>query len=160
MTRTRQFCPDAALESVLSIFRLKGYKNCSMADIVEASGVARYGLYQEFGDKDELYRTVLKRYQDMMNSGFLANLRLLDAGFDAITEHFDSILTMIEQGNRDGCFACQAASERAYEDPQVDAIVRDTFSLLESAYKNALSNAIAAGDVRNMPRDPKIQIVD
>ncbi len=64
MARTREFNPDAALESAVNLFWLKGYNACSMADVVEDSGVARYGLYQEFGDKDVLYRAALKRYRN------------------------------------------------------------------------------------------------
>lgn len=152
MARTREFNPDAVLESAVNLFWLKGYNACSIADVCEDSGVARYGLYQEFGDKDVLYRAALQRYRKMVN-GILQNLRTPDASFAEIVGHFEFFLTLLKQGNRRGCLACQAAIERARDDPEVAAIVRDIFDDIKSACENALRNAVAAGEVRNLPLD-------
>ncbi len=151
MTRTREFNSDEALDSALNLFWLKGYQGCSMADVVEDSGVARYGLYQEFGDKDELYRAALGRYRTLIQTQFLSGLQGSDAGLAAIEAQFENFLTMARQGNRKGCLACQAAIERAGEDAEVAAIVRRIFGDMKSGYRNALRNALAVGDVRDLP---------
>ena len=50
MARSREFKPETVLDAALDLFWRKGYKACSMADVVKSSGVARYGLYQTFRD--------------------------------------------------------------------------------------------------------------
>ena len=64
MARTRTFDPMTLLDTAVELFWVKGYGNCSMDDVVAASGVARYGIYQQFGDKNALYRAALSRYHE------------------------------------------------------------------------------------------------
>ena len=55
MPRTREFDPDQALEQALGLFWQRGYADTSMEDLVEVTGVSRYGLYGAFGNKRELF---------------------------------------------------------------------------------------------------------
>ena len=49
MVRTRTFDPSTALSQAVALFSSKGYSETSMEDIVQATGVSRYGLYGTFG---------------------------------------------------------------------------------------------------------------
>ena len=71
MPRSREFRPEEVLDAALELFWSKGYKACSMADVVKESGVARYGLYQAFKDKDQLYYATLKRYHQRLHDYFI-----------------------------------------------------------------------------------------
>lgn len=138
---------DAALE----LFWRKGYKSCSMADVVRKSGVARYGLYQAFKDKDQLYCAALKRYQQKLRNLFIAPFQQDKADYHSLLEHFDMILEQLENGTHDGCFAHQAAIERAAMDADVNLIVNDIFAEIKQGYRTMIENGIAAGQIRNMP---------
>jgi TetR/AcrR family transcriptional repressor of nem operon len=153
MARTREFNPDAALDSAVELFWVKGYAACSVADVVADSGVARYGLYQEFGDKDELFRAALKRYRSIVGSTFLELLNAPRAGLPEIINHFENFIDMMDSGERRGCMACQAAMDRAQEDPQVADIVKGTMTDVRMAFRHALSNALTQKQIRQLPID-------
>ena len=153
MPRTREFKPDSVIDAALDLFWRKGYKACSMADVVKQSGVARYGLYQAFKDKDQLYCAALKRYRQKVSDLMLKPFRRQDksADYNTLIEHFDLMLSELENGQHDGCFAHQAAIERAAKDPNVDRIVRDFFNEAKDSYRVIIQNAVQAGQIRDLP---------
>jgi len=61
--RPRQFDVDTALDQALGVFWEKGYEGASLADLTQAMGVNRPSLYAAFGNKEELYRKALDRYE-------------------------------------------------------------------------------------------------
>lgn len=151
MARSRTFDPTEALEGALHVFWEKGYQATSVADVVKRTGVARYGLYQAFGDKDDLYRAALARYKIMVRDEMLAGLKVTGAGLDAIHAHFGKLQTAMQNGDKKGCLACLAAIERAEEDPEVAKIVTDTITEMKVAFAHALGNALSRGEVRKLP---------
>lgn len=144
---------DTLLDSALELFWRKGYKACSMADVVKETGVARYGLYQAFKDKDQLYCATLRRYHERVRNRFIKPLSKQRSGFIALNEHFNRILEQLETGKHDGCFAHQAAIERGGKDKNVDLIVNSIFKETEEVYRSMLNNAIEDGHVRSLPID-------
>ena len=75
MNRARAFDPATALGQVVDLFSSKGYSDTSMEDIVQATGVSRYGLYGTFGNKRELFEQALEEYAERL--GKRLYLRLL-----------------------------------------------------------------------------------
>ena len=73
--RKRTFDPTTTLDAAMELFWAHGYHNCSIADVVAASGVARYGVYQEFGDKNALYRAALQRYRELAAANLKTQLK-------------------------------------------------------------------------------------
>ena len=65
--REREFDRQEALVSAMNLFWRKGYNDTSVQDLVEETGVARSGLYGEFGDKHELFLAALDQYQDIVH---------------------------------------------------------------------------------------------
>jgi AcrR family transcriptional regulator len=63
MGRHREFKLDDALDAALLVFWNKGYEGTSFSDLVEATNVARPGLYSAFGNKEELFYKVIERYE-------------------------------------------------------------------------------------------------
>ncbi|MFV2089121.1 MAG: TetR/AcrR family transcriptional regulator [Pseudomonadales bacterium] len=153
MVRTREFDPDTALDSALEVFWIKGYNACSVADVVAETGVARYGLYQEFGDKDDLFRAALERYRSLATDLFLKPLHAPEAGRAEINAHFENFISMMEAGDRRGCMACQAAMDRAQQDPGVAEIVDKTMADMRDAFRHVLANALKNNEMRRLPLD-------
>ena len=151
MARLREFKPECVLDAALDLFWRKGYKACSMADVVKQSGVARYGLYQAFKDKDQLYCATLRRYKERLREKFIKPLSSRRSDYKSLVEHFDMILEQLEQGDHQGCFAHQAAIERAGQDQDVNRIVNGIFEEVKQEYRLILVNAVADAEVRDMP---------
>ena len=61
--RTRQFDVDEALDRALEVFWARGYEGASLTDLTEAMGINRPSLYAAFGNKEQLFRKALDRYQ-------------------------------------------------------------------------------------------------
>ncbi|MFT4635905.1 MAG: TetR/AcrR family transcriptional repressor of nem operon [Arenicella sp.] len=151
MARPRGFKPETVLDAALDLFWKKGYKACSMADVVKNSGVARYGVYQAFKDKDQLYCATLHRYKERLRERFIKPFCSQRSDYSSLIEHFDLVLEQLEQGEHQGCFAHQAAIERAGQDQNVNVIVNSIFEESKDTYRLILKNAIADDDVRDMP---------
>jgi AcrR family transcriptional regulator len=64
MGRPREFEIDEALDSALELFWRKGYEGTSLSDLTDAMGITRPSLYAAFGNKEELFRKALDRYDD------------------------------------------------------------------------------------------------
>jgi AcrR family transcriptional regulator len=79
MSRHTEFDREEALTGAMRVFWKKGYANTSIADLVEETGVARYGWYTAFGDKDEIFVAALEHYREYLNGAYLNKLRAADA---------------------------------------------------------------------------------
>src|SRR5246127_5225258 len=61
--RPRAFDPDVALERAMHVFWAKGYEGASLSDLTRAMRINRPSLYAAFGNKEQLFRKALGRYQ-------------------------------------------------------------------------------------------------
>jgi AcrR family transcriptional regulator len=53
---------EKALDRAMRVFWQKGYEGASLTDLTKAMGINRPSLYAAFGDKQQLFRQVLDRY--------------------------------------------------------------------------------------------------
>ena len=61
--RVRQFDADEALDRALEVFWARGYEGATLEELTAAMGVNRPSLYAAFGNKEQLFRKALDRYQ-------------------------------------------------------------------------------------------------
>ena len=61
--RPREFDTEQALDRAMELFWSNGYEGTSLSDLTHALGVTRPSLYAAFGNKEALFRTVLKCYE-------------------------------------------------------------------------------------------------
>ena len=50
--RYKEYNPNSVLEKSIPLFWEHGFGGCAIKEIVEATGVNRFSLYQEFEDKE------------------------------------------------------------------------------------------------------------
>lgn len=60
--RPRKTDPKDVLEVAMMTFWRKGYDGTSLQDLVDATGMAKPGLYATFGDKEALYEKTMTHY--------------------------------------------------------------------------------------------------
>lgn len=144
----KSFDRDTVLQQSMALFWRKGFKRLSMADIVAATGASRYGLYDEFGDKRDLYLSCLDWYTDYLITGLLGELGSEAAGLEALRAYRDRILAGLDIGDNAsmGCFMCAAAAEQSAE-PAVRERARAHFARVEAALATAFENARDAGEI-------------
>ncbi len=149
MARTKSFDEDAVLEQAAQLFWERGYEGTSLADLEAHLGLGRQSLYNAFGDKHGLFLKALDRYRrDIGEPGFAA-LTAPGAGLGAIRKFFRWSMDMLTvPGPRHGCMVANTILERGSQD--ADALLRCNQSreALERAFRRALAQAKAEGDVR------------
>jgi len=60
--RHRNFDKDIALDAAVELFWTNGYLGTSLSDLTSAMGINKPSLYSAFGNKEELFKSVLNRY--------------------------------------------------------------------------------------------------
>lgn len=150
MVRTRTFDPNTALTAAVDLFTSKGYSETSMEDLVQATGVSRYGLYGTFGNKRELFEQALDRYADGM--GRRSFLRLLEPGASLgdIRQIFrERIEDMFSVECRKGCLFIHTAMELAPKDDDLKGVLAKFMKRISRAFAVGLESAQAQGEVRS-----------
>jgi len=148
MNRARTFDPHAALSQVVDLFSSKGYSETSMEDIVQTTGVSRYGLYGTFGNKRELFEQALERYAEGM--GKQSFLRLLEPGasLDHIRAIFDErVADMCCAEEHKGCLFIHTAMELAPQDEELRGVLQRLMKRMSKAFAIGLDSAKGRGEV-------------
>ena len=148
MNRTRTFDPSTALGQVVDLFSSKGYSETSMEDIVQTTGVSRYGLYGTFGNKRELFEQALEQYAEGM--GKRSFLRLLEPG--ASLDHIRTIFTervadMCGSDERKGCLFIHTAMELAPQDDELRGVLQRFMKRMSKAFAIGLDSAKGRGEI-------------
>ena len=149
MNRARTFDPTTALGQVVDLFSAKGYSETSMQDIVQTTGVSRYGLYGTFGNKRELFEQALEQYAEGM--GKRSFLRLLEPGasLDHIRKIFEErVADMCSTKERKGCLFIHTAMELAPQDEELRGVLKRFMKRMSKAFAIGLDSAKGRGEIR------------
>jgi AcrR family transcriptional regulator len=141
MARTREFNDDKVKDALRDVFWQGGFDGTSYTDIMKATGLQKGSLYAAFGDKRALYQVALTRYNDADVSAGVTMLRNDSLGaLERIGLLLDSTVngTKSKQG-RWGCLLCNAATEVAPTDKEVETTVKASMDRLFKAIDHVLS---------------------
>ncbi len=156
MVRARAFDPATTLSQVVDLFSSKGYSDTSMEDIVQATGVSRYGIYGTFGNKRELFEQALEQYAESM--GKKSFLRLLEP--NASLQHIRAIFQEriddlcgdehIQSCDREykGCLFVHTAMELAPQDEELRGVLQRFMKRISKAFSIGLDSAKGRGEIR------------
>ncbi|WP_395577035.1 TetR/AcrR family transcriptional regulator [Streptomyces sp. BK79] len=156
MARTKEFDPDAALQSALELFWRRGYEATSMADLVDHLGIGRASIYATFGNKHELYLKAMDRYTETRDQLLLAELSQPGPALPAVRAMVRRIAAEAAspQGRMNGCFVTNTAAELAPHDPAAARRVEISWEHVETPLHSALVRAQAQGELPG-DRDPR-----
>lgn len=148
MARTREFCPSEALDKAMRVFWAKGYFGTSIEDLVSATGVSRYGLYGEFGDKNGLFLAALEHYQTHVVRPVLDLIEQPGASLDAIRGLFAMLAEFSrQQGGRLGCLVFNSVNEVGFHDAATAGKILEFREHLGQGILQMLANAVAKGEL-------------
>jgi TetR/AcrR family transcriptional repressor of nem operon len=149
MARPRRFDPDEVIDRSMREFWERGYRDTSVDDLVEATGVRPGSLYNAFpGGKRGLFLRALDRYSKLVVPQKLGALEDPGAGLAELRGYFDGLVEdLATREGRMGCLMVNSAIELAAEDSEVGAIVRNHMQRLERNAERALRNAQRRNEV-------------
>ncbi|MFD9542533.1 TetR/AcrR family transcriptional regulator [Streptomyces sp. NPDC060022] len=156
MARTKEFDPDAALQSALELFWRRGYEATSIADLVEHLGIGRASIYATFGNKHELYLKAMDRYSEGRDPLLLTELSQPGPALPAVratVRRFTSEAASPED-RLNGCLITNTAAELAPHDPAAARRVEVSWEHFETLLQSALVRARAQGELPE-DRDPR-----
>ena len=121
MARPRSFDPAQTLSTAMKVFWERGYFNTSVDDLVAATGVSRYGLYDVYENKHGLFLAALDHYDATVFRALLAPVEKAGASIAEIRTYFGVLLSYAGKTEGGiGCLMCNSASEVAPFDPAVE----------------------------------------
>ncbi|MFE9094048.1 TetR/AcrR family transcriptional regulator [Streptomyces sp. NPDC007264] len=156
MARTKEFDPDAALQSALELFWRHGYEATSMADLVAHLGIGRASIYATFGSKHELYLRALDRYRETRDPLLLHELSQPGPALPAVRAVVRRFAAeaATDGARLTGCFVTNTAAELAPHDPAAARRVELSWDHVETLLHSALVRARAQGELP-AGRDPR-----
>ncbi|MEV0226361.1 TetR/AcrR family transcriptional regulator [Streptomyces sp. NPDC050704] len=156
MARTKEFDPDAALQSALELFWRRGYEATSMADLVEHLGIGRASIYATFGNKHDLYLKALDRYGESHDPPVLHELSQPGSALPAVRAVVRRFAAEAadEATRTTGCFVTNTAAELGPHDTAAARRVEHSWEHIETLMHSALVRAQAQGELPG-DRDPR-----
>src|SRR4051812_21439860 len=147
MGRHREFDVVQALDAALSVFWRKGFEGASYADLVEATGVERPALYSAFGNKEDLFRRALARYDEMYMTHISEGLQLPTAREVVAHILHSSVNINTRFPDRTGCLGIHGALAGSNDSEPVQQALIDFRAAGEQKLRERLVRARAEGDL-------------
>lgn len=107
--RPRGFDADAALERAMIVFWEQGYEGASLADLTSAMGITKTSMYAAFGNKEDLFRKALARYEEGPAAYVARALRQPTAREVAVAFLAGSVGASTRPGCPSGCLGVQGS---------------------------------------------------
>ncbi|MEU4268239.1 TetR family transcriptional regulator [Streptomyces sp. NPDC026092] len=156
MARTKEFDPDAALQSALELFWARGYEATTMADLVEHLGIGRASIYATFGNKHALYMKAMDRYLQSCEPTMLEELSAPGPALPPVRSLIRRFAAEAgaEATRLSGCFVTNSAAELGPHDVPVARRVELSWEQIETLLHSSLVRARAQGELP-ADRDPQ-----
>ncbi|MDV7340710.1 TetR/AcrR family transcriptional regulator [Terasakiella sp. A23] len=147
--RPRKIDPEIVLDKAMYVFWERGFEATSMNDISAETGMAKPGLYANFGDKEQLYCATLKHYNAKFGS---QPARALMAGKGSLRGSLELFLKttadfVLDSKQPGGCFVVNNNVECANSHPAITEINQDFDEQLRGVFIERFEKAKADGDL-------------
>ncbi|MBZ9655022.1 TetR/AcrR family transcriptional regulator [Phyllobacterium lublinensis] len=147
MGRPREFDADDALQTALELFWRKGYEGTSITDLTDGMGITKPSLYGTFGNKEELFRMALARYEQNYLAFFWSALEQPDAR----TVAFDILRGFVEAQtqscNPAGCLVVNAATACSDAALEIHKTIVERIQTAQKALTRRFERAKREGDL-------------
>lgn len=136
-----------AISAAKEVFWRQGYDDASIEQVVQATGLNRYALYNAFGGKLEIFIAALDSYCAERKNVFLDSLNnLSDSPMRAIESFFEFAINEMAERSA-GCLMCDVALEVGRHEKIVSRQVEKYLQEIKCSYIEALRQAEALGDL-------------
>jgi len=128
--RKKTFDPDKARHKAMNLFWEKGYETCSMDDLLNETGLSRSSFYNTFGNKRDLYVSVLDYFGQL---GLVAyqTLHADKPMLVALHELFQMIFFSPAVKLEHGCLLVNTVLEQQGHDKELAKIASDKLLTVE-----------------------------
>jgi len=149
MARPPEFDRTKALEAAMKQFWARGYLATSLADLLDAMGLARSSFYASFGTKRKLFMECLALFGERTlaiideDAKHLAPSALPRAFFEA------TLLNVSQRKAKQGCMMVNTVLELADVDPELNQLATEKLGAIENAFARAFEQAQQQGELES-----------
>ena len=140
MARPVNFNQTEVLDKLTRVFWEKGFYDSSIEDLSRVSGLNRSSLYNSFGNKEAIFKQVLKHYQEHYSKQRLEQILKTSPVKKALEEFFLSLIET-EQNRRLGCLLVNTSIELSPHNSQIDKDLQKSFKRVEDIFYQVLEKA-------------------
>lgn len=154
--RPRKCDPDEVFDKALTLFWKKGYAATSMNDLVAETGMAKPGLYSNFGSKDALFVKALTHYFERFLTTFGKDFAESDG---PVQDDVRALLMRTVQSAKGdtpcvGCFLLNTVVETTDAPSELHDLSRDMGERRRKLLRDRLARAVAEGE---LPEDTDVE---
>lgn len=143
---------DKIITEALRQFSTKGFMSTSTADIIEAAGTSKGGLYNHFDNKEQLFYEVLERAKLIWRERNLVGVHDIARPLDKIKkilENYRDNYLADSTNFPGGCIFINFAIELNDQQPALAEAVNDGLVKLKKMLKRLLDEEYASGTLRD-----------
>ena len=138
---------NTAISAAKEVFWQTGFEDTSVEDIVHATGLNRYALYNQFGGKLEIFLAVLEAYHLERKELFLRTLNdPKKSPLDAIREVSEFCIAQMADRHV-GCLMCNIGIEGSRQNDIISERVDTYLDEVRAAKEGALTLAKERGEL-------------
>lgn len=128
----------------MRLFWAKGFEGTHLGELVEVTGVNRFGLYSEFDGKEGLFKEALELYLKGTREAYQGALAKAPLGLDNIRGYFHSIEFCSDYH---GCFMINTLTEKNIVSPDAFDEAKKMMAEIEGLFLDNLTAAQDNGEV-------------
>jgi TetR/AcrR family transcriptional repressor of nem operon len=149
MARPREFDEEEVLEKAMDVFWAHGYEATSVADLMEATGLAKGSIYKGFGDKRSLFIRAMEHYLQNARSMLAEQAAGAVGARQALRTWLAGVVEMATgSGLRKGCLAVNCAVELAPHDADIRRRLKSHEKRVEQTYAALIRRGVEEGSLR------------
>ena len=147
MARHKEYVREEVLEAATQIFWANGYEGTSVNELVEATGLHRRSMYEEFGDKDGLFLECIDHFVHETTKDVGVLLMRKPLGFQNIESFFSNRVDYVASRKFKGCLLVKSAVEKELLNGDVQKKVQFFLTFTEKAFYECLQAAQEQGEI-------------
>ncbi len=148
MPRKKEYDREEVLQKATAVFWEKGFEGTSMKDLVAATGLNRFSMYDAFENKEGLFKEVLRFYMSQMEDQLFVDMRDNAQGLASIYAFYDRLLELIDSGgNMTGCLVLNTAVDCPCREKVIMEMVQDQYRKSQDLLEACLQLAKNKGEI-------------
>lgn len=146
--RPRKYDENEALEAAGQVFWHKGYSATSLDDLADAMGMNRPSIYRAFGDKESIYRQVLLRFCQQMESSYGQTMLGNEDIRLKLKKFYKLALNLYTDGDQGkGCLVMSTAVAAATCHPNIQSDLLNVIRGLDDKFTQQFQQAMDAAEI-------------
>ena len=148
MNRPRQYDREEVLAKTTDLFWEKGFEATSMSDVADRTGINKYSIYNEFGDKGKLFLACIDHF--LINYCFVEEILAKEPlGLRNIEAFFEYKVRDSDFQAKKGCLIFNSVNEKEILSEAANLKVNAFISKMKTLFNNCLNAAQERKEISN-----------